>query len=155
MVRRAKGGPALGVDRLQSGDRVRQHLQIDAGLVHLADAQRAEIVEPLDDIATGAGTAAELLDLGVQVMLFERDDVGLLCHSCLPRILARASVVRRVGDFRLSFSVSAIPLFSSSRPSTWPVDPPYHAPIEACLTELFDHLGIASAHFAGAGSGRP
>ena len=96
-----QGRPSFGVNRLQSGDRMRQHLQIDAGLVHLADPQRAEIVEPLDDITTGAGTAAELLDLGVLVMLFKRDDVGFLCHSCLPRILARASVVRRVGDFRL------------------------------------------------------
>src|SRR5260221_8355868 len=61
-----------------------QALKIDAGLVHLADAQRAEIVEPLDDLATRAGTAAELLDLGVLVMLFERDDVGLLCHFCSP-----------------------------------------------------------------------
>src|ERR1700693_5494589 len=25
-------------------------------------------------------------------------------------------------------------------------------PVEACLTELLDHLGIASAHFAGRGS---
>src|ERR1700730_15311940 len=63
---------------------MRQDLEIDAGLVHLADAQRAEIVEPLDDIATRAGTAAELPDLGVLVMLFERDDVGLLCHFCSP-----------------------------------------------------------------------
>lgn len=79
-----QGRPGFGVDRLQSWDRMRQDLQIDAGLVHLADAQRAEIVEPFDDIATRAGTAAELLDLGVLVMLFERDNVGLLGHFCLP-----------------------------------------------------------------------
>jgi hypothetical protein len=34
----------------------------------------------LDDITTRARTA-ELLDLGIQVMLLERDDVGLLWHS--------------------------------------------------------------------------
>jgi hypothetical protein len=44
---------------------MRQDLQIDAGLVHLTDAQFAEVVEPFDDITTRAGTAAELLDLGV------------------------------------------------------------------------------------------
>ncbi len=88
--------PGFGVDRLQSGDRMRQDLQIDAGLIHLADAQRAEIVEPLDDITTSPGTAAELLDLGVEVMLFERDDVGLLCHFCPPSLcLARAGLVRQ------------------------------------------------------------
>ena len=27
---------------------MRQNLQIDAGLIHLADAQRAEIIEPLN-----------------------------------------------------------------------------------------------------------
>src|SRR5271157_6243881 len=69
---------------------MRQDLQIDAGLVHLADAQRAEIVETLDDITTRAGTAAELLDLGVLVMLFERDDVGPLCHFCPPSYAWRA-----------------------------------------------------------------
>ena len=39
---------------------MRQGLQIDAGVVHLADAQRAEIVEPLEDITTRAGTVAEV-----------------------------------------------------------------------------------------------
>src|SRR5262245_36455523 len=63
---------------------MRQDLQIDAGLTHLADAQRAEIIEPLNDIATRARARTELLDLRVLVMLFERDDVGLLCHSCPP-----------------------------------------------------------------------
>jgi hypothetical protein len=29
---------------------MRQDLQIDAGLVHLTDAQRAEVIEPLDFI---------------------------------------------------------------------------------------------------------
>jgi len=79
---------------------MRQDLEIDAGLVHLADAQRAEIVEPLDDLATRAGTAAELLDLGVLVMLFERDDVGLLCHFCSPSYAwcAPVRVARSRGD---------------------------------------------------------
>ncbi|MBV8399540.1 MAG: hypothetical protein JOZ17_12480 [Acetobacteraceae bacterium] len=94
---------------------MRQDLQIDAGLVHLADAERPEIIEPLDDFTTSAGTAAELLDLGVQVMLFERDDVGLLCHSCPPSLcLARAGLVRQdrakiKPSHRTRHSISAAP----------------------------------------------
>src|SRR5882724_9803385 len=94
---------------------MRQDLQIDARLVHLADAQRAKIVEPLDDISTRARTAAELLHLGILVVLFERDDVAFLCHSCLRRM--RSPSVDASG---LSFSVSAIPYFASSIcPSSW------------------------------------
>ena len=63
---------------------MRQDLQIDAGLIHLADAQRAEIIEPLNDIGTRARTRTELLDLRVLVMFLERNDVGLLCHPCPP-----------------------------------------------------------------------
>ena len=68
---------------------MRQDLQIDAGLIHLADAQLAEIIEPLNDIATRARTRTELLDLRVLVMFFKRDDVGLLCHSCPPSVRGR------------------------------------------------------------------
>jgi hypothetical protein len=64
---------------------MRQHLQIDAGLVHLAQPQRAEIVEPLD-FATRPEPQAELLDLGVLVMFFECYNVGLLCHCVLPSL---------------------------------------------------------------------
>ena len=53
-----QGRPGLGVDGLETGDRMRQDLQIDAGLVHLADAQRTDIVEPFDDITARAGAAA-------------------------------------------------------------------------------------------------
>jgi hypothetical protein len=94
---------------------MRQDLQIDAGLVHLADAQRAEIVEPFDDITTSAGAAAELLDLGVLVMPFERDDVGLLCYFCPPSLcLARAGPVRQgrakiKPSRRTKHSISAAP----------------------------------------------
>jgi hypothetical protein len=75
---------------------VRQDLQIDASLIHLADAQRAEIIEPLDDVGTRAGTRTELLDLRVLVMFFERDDVGLLCHFYPPSYASVPAVARRV-----------------------------------------------------------
>src|SRR5215472_11963251 len=86
--------PGFGIDRLQPGDRMRQDLQIDAGLIHLANAQRAEIVEPLDDLATRPGTPGERLDLRVLVMFFERNNVGLLCHSSPPSIPASSRPIR-------------------------------------------------------------
>ena len=46
---------------------MRQDLQIDAGLIHLADAQRAEIIKPLNDVATRTRTRTKLLDLRVLV----------------------------------------------------------------------------------------
>src|SRR5258708_30277052 len=61
-----------------------KQLHVDAGHIHLADAQRAEIIKPLDDVGTRAGTRTELLDLRVLVMFFERDDVGFLCHFYPP-----------------------------------------------------------------------
>src|SRR5215469_1395016 len=72
---------------------MRQDLQIDAGLIHLADAQCAEIVKPLNDLATRAWTRAELFDLRVLVMFFERDDVRLLCHSRVPSYRLRAALL--------------------------------------------------------------
>jgi len=65
---------------------MRQHLKIDAALVHLLEAQRTEIVKPFFEAAcpargAKAGTAGMLHHLDVLVMLFERDDVRLLrCH---------------------------------------------------------------------------
>src|SRR6202047_1120420 len=87
---------------------MRQDLKIDAGLPPPGDARRAEIVEPLDDLATRAGTAAQLLQLGVLVMLFERDDVGLCRHSYPPLRLPpsrsarlwRAGITRQVDEFQ-------------------------------------------------------
>src|SRR5262245_52078492 len=93
---------------------MRQDLQIDAGLIHLADAQRAEIIEPLDDIATRAGTSAELLDLVVLVVLFERDDVWLLCHSCSPSLCLVPASLDGSTAASASCSVSAIVIFASS-----------------------------------------
>ena len=37
----------LGVEALRGGRAVRQHLHVDAGLVHLLQAQLAEVVQPL------------------------------------------------------------------------------------------------------------
>ena len=81
-----------GVDPLEAGDRMRQHLEVDAGFVHLLEAQGAEIVEPLLDAArrtAGARPAGVPLYLGVLIMLFERNDVGFVHgHRFLPSVIA-------------------------------------------------------------------
>ena len=64
---------------------MRDDLDVDPGLVHLLEAQRAEIAEALGH----AGAAARpgvvgrefRLDLGVEEMLFERDDERLGGHG--------------------------------------------------------------------------
>src|SRR4051812_45983049 len=65
---------------------MRQHLEINAGIVHLAEPHFAEIIEPLDQLARPdrVGAAGRLLDLGVEVMLFERDDVRFRRHAVPP-----------------------------------------------------------------------
>jgi hypothetical protein len=82
------------VDRLQSRDRMRQYLKVDAAFVHLPEAKGAEIGQPFLEAAcaTGgaeAGTAGEPPQLGILVVLFERDDVGLrFCHCCPPLLIS-------------------------------------------------------------------
>jgi hypothetical protein len=52
-----QGGPASASTACSPGiecDRTSRSMPVDAGLVHLTDAQRAEIVEPFDDITTRA-----------------------------------------------------------------------------------------------------
>ena len=55
---------------------VREHLDVDAGLVHFLDAQRAEIVEPLVGLVAAAGfRAGEMLgQFRIPIMLFDGDD---------------------------------------------------------------------------------
>ncbi len=79
VVRRARDrGRGLGIEALRRRRGVRQHLQVDAGFVHLADAQRADIVEPLAQrrIARfGPGLLEMARHLGIEVVLFECDDL--------------------------------------------------------------------------------
>src|SRR4249920_3712755 len=60
---------------------MRQHLQVDAGLVHLLQPPRAEVVQPLEHLRV-AHLRAALLEvaryLGVPVMLLERDHLHRL-----------------------------------------------------------------------------
>ena len=64
---------------------MRQHLQIDAGLVHLPQSQLADIVETLDDPGrSGHVQSGDVpLHLRVEVMLLQCDDVGFFRHSLL------------------------------------------------------------------------
>ena len=86
-ARQSDGG--LRVELLQPGIGVRQHLHIDAGLVHLSEAQFADIVEPLDDPRRIGRllTDGVTLHLGVEVMLFQGDDVGFGRHCAPPRVI--------------------------------------------------------------------
>jgi hypothetical protein len=62
---------------------MRQHLQIDAGLVHFLQAQFAKIVEALHGCRRRdrVQTAGMPLHLGIVVMLLQGDDVGFGSHS--------------------------------------------------------------------------
>src|SRR4051794_41955607 len=84
---------------------MRQHLEINAGVVHLAKPQFAEIIEPLDQLARPdcVGAAGRLLDLGVEVMLFERDDVRFRRHAMPPwtyRSAADGMMLQDIGEDR-------------------------------------------------------
>ena len=111
--KRGEGGEALGVGRADLGEAVvdlprqvggdvgtkllrrrramREHLDVDAGLVHLLEAQAAEIEEPLVGLVAAAGFGAgEMLgQFRVPVMLLDGDDrtIRLLHHDASPRTL--------------------------------------------------------------------
>jgi len=58
---------------------VREHLDVDAGFVHLADAQRADVVQPLAQRGVARFRPAFLemaRDLGVEVVLFSAMTFG-------------------------------------------------------------------------------
>ena len=80
-------GRAVGRQLLRRGRAVRDHLHVDAGLVHLLDAQRAEIEQPLHLRPGPAGfeTDVGLGHLGVPVVLLDGDDraIRLLEHRTL------------------------------------------------------------------------
>ena len=67
---------------------MREHLDVDAGLVHFLEAQRAEIEQLLDLQPGRAGLAAGkgLGELLVPIVLLERDHrtMRFLEHACLP-----------------------------------------------------------------------
>jgi hypothetical protein len=77
-------GRGLGVEALRRRRGVRQHLEVDPGLVHLLDAQLAHIQQPLAQRRRARLRPAfleMLADFGVEVMLFEGDDF----HSFLTK----------------------------------------------------------------------
>ena len=82
-TRQADGG--LGVELLQAWIGMRQYLHVDPGLVHLSEAQFADIVEALDDARRMGRLLADRmsLHLRVEVMLLQRDDEGFRRHSLL------------------------------------------------------------------------
>ena len=65
---------------------MRQNLQVDAGGIHLGDPPLTDIVEAFGDPrrVLRVGSGVELLNLGVEIVLLERDNVRLCRHSLLP-----------------------------------------------------------------------
>ena len=86
-------GRDVGRQLLGRGRAVRQHLDVDAGLVHLLDAERAEIIEPLVGLVAAAGfrTGKMLGELGVPIMLFDGDDrtIRLFEHDVYPATILK------------------------------------------------------------------
>ena len=73
----------LAGDALRRWRALRQHLVVDAGLVHLLETQRPQIVEPGADMIVLAAlhVAGHRGDhVGVVIMLLERDDIRLAGH---------------------------------------------------------------------------
>ena len=57
---------------------MREHLDVDAGLVHLADAQLAHVLQPLAQLRVTrlrSGFREVPGDFGIEVVLFESDDL--------------------------------------------------------------------------------
>ena len=71
-----QGGRGVGGQLLRRRRAVRDHLNVDAGLIHFLDADRVEIVQPLELLAGPAGLAAAigLGELVVPIMLLDGDD---------------------------------------------------------------------------------
>ena len=67
---------------------VREHLDVDAGLVHFLDAQRAKVVEPrVGLIAAARFRTGEMLgEFGIPIMLFDGNDrnMRLFEHDVSP-----------------------------------------------------------------------
>ena len=68
---------------------MREHLDVDAALVHFLEAQCAKIVQPLVGIVAAAGLRPGVVlgQLGIPIMLFDRDDraIRLFKHGVFPR----------------------------------------------------------------------
>ena len=79
VVRRARDRRrGFRVEALGRGRAVREHLDVDAHFVHLADAKLAHVVEPLAQLRVASlrpALAPMARDVGVDVVLFECDDL--------------------------------------------------------------------------------
>ena len=97
-------GRAFGRQLLRRRRAVRDHLHVDAGLVHLLEAQRAEIEQPVHLRSGPAGFQPDvgLGQLGVPVMLLDRDDraIRLLEHFTPLRKIEVVSYQGRAGVSR-------------------------------------------------------
>ena len=69
---------------------MRQDLHVDAGLVHLLEAQLAEVMQALEHlrIASGFEPDVTLFELSIPIVLLQRDDraIRFLHHDALSPI---------------------------------------------------------------------
>jgi hypothetical protein len=72
---------------------VRQHLNVDSGLIHLLEPQTAKVIKPFIGLVTAAGfRAGEVLgQFRVPIVLFDGNDrtIRLLEHDASPATLLR------------------------------------------------------------------
>ena len=83
----------VGLDVLHRGRAVRDHLDVDPGLVHLLEAQFAEVGHPSHDLGIAFDGRVIGRELLVPVVFFDRDDrtFRLLQHGVSPKLLTAAS----------------------------------------------------------------
>jgi len=78
---------------LGRGGAVRQHLDVDASLVHLLEPQRAQVVKPLVGLVAAAGFGAGVMlgQLRVPIVLFDGDDrtIRLFEHDAPRGVIER------------------------------------------------------------------
>ncbi len=103
-------GRDIGAELLGRGRAVRQHLNVDAGLVHFLEPQAAEVEKPLVGLIAPARfrTGEMLGKFRVPIVFFDGDDraVRLLHHDVSPRYF-----------FRNRFLATGIPPVTARRDS--------------------------------------
>ena len=71
----------LRLHEMRPRRRVRKHLHVDAGVVHLLQPLRAEVLQPLSQLRPRFVGTIVGDDLAVEVVLFDGDDLRFLVHS--------------------------------------------------------------------------
>ena len=98
-----KRNRSFGIEALNRRRALRQHLHVNPGFVHLADAAIIDIVETVADRCAGKALlfAETGRNLRIEIMFFQRDDAiaGLARHVKLLRVrfVGAAECINRMG----------------------------------------------------------